>query len=80
MDAENSDAHFWRVLFNEGLSSQLADLADRSHLVVIRSAEFGDVQVCSSPATRVGDNYMSETYLLSVNQGGSNRRAFCKVI
>ena len=71
----DSARHFWSDLFEEEkMAAHLDQIAVHScHLV-----DHGDVQVKVEPATKLGDGYMSDAYLLTAME--SSLTAFVKVI
>ena len=83
MASSEEDKKFWTALFEENsLTMQLPILADdKIDGVTLPSSHSGSVKVKVIRASALGDNFMSDTFLVKASaQDENSRNTFIKVI
>ena len=72
---------FWKTLLEEHkVAAQLASISAQADGASYHISEYGDVCVKCRPASVLGDNFMSDTYIITATaQNGAAFRGFIKV-
>ena len=73
---------FWTTLFEqEKLASQMHSISTNDEGVSFTNVgQFGNVHIKCRPASALGDNFMSDTFIVSATvQDGTSFRGFIKV-
>ena len=74
---------FWKTLFGENeIASQLPFISTKKEGVSFTDVgQFGEVNFKCHPASKLGDNFMSDTFIgMATTQDGTNFRTFIKVV
>ena len=63
--AQGNTQRFWTALFEEnGLIPKLPEIAGEPDGRSLPTKEFGQVKVKATPASAMGDNFMSDTFIV----------------
>lgn len=82
MESTGNIYHFWTALFGEnGLIPKLPEIAGEPDGRSLSTKEFGQVKVKASPATAMGDNFLSDTFIVEAitENDSKSQTGFIKV-
>ncbi len=82
MESTGTIYHFWTALFEEnGLIPKLPEIAGELDGRSLSTKEFGQVKVKAFPATAMGDNFLSDTFIVEAitENDSKSQTGFIKV-
>ena len=81
MDINDDYSKFWKHIFEEeSLTLRMSEIAGNSAGLTFDSPIYKQVRLTASPASALGDNFLSTVYLVqAVLKAGTTYRAFVKV-
>ena len=80
-DAVQRDSQFWQSIFvQEKLAARMVEISALKEGLTFESEVYGLIRLQTSPATVLGDNFMSDAYFnIAILDDGTEKRAFVKV-
>ena len=79
---KSEEKQLWKTIFEqERITHRMVEISSETNGINFSLETYGAVQLLVKPATAIGDNFMSDTfYITVVLSNGVEHKAFVKVI